>query len=118
MLPIPDGLAATFDIRPDGSTLVGELRVVMPSHDNTLLDIARHFDVGYHEITGANPGINIWPPGLGARVVVPTQFVLPAKPWRGMVVNISQRRLFYFPAPEKGQSPQVITFPISIAREG
>lgn len=111
-------LAATYDIPADGSTVVGQVRVVVPSSDNTLLDIARHFDVGYHEITGANPGVDVWLPGHDAKVVVPARYILPPKPWKGIVINISQRRLFYFPAPAKGKPPTVLTYPISIAREG
>ncbi|HET8705115.1 MAG TPA: L,D-transpeptidase family protein [Pseudomonadales bacterium] len=111
-------VADSYDLPTDGSMLVGKIHIVIPTHENTLLDIARHYDVGYHEITWANPDINVWTPGENARVVVPTQFILPPKPWKGIIVNISQRRLFYFPATKKGEAAQVITFPISIAREG
>lgn len=110
--------AATFPVPTDGSTVVGELKVVHPSADNTLLDVARHFDVGYEEIVAANPEVSVWTPGEKARVVVPRQFILPPKPWQGIVINIPQRRLYYFPAPAKGQPGEVITYPISIAREG
>ena len=64
--------ASTFPLPDDGSTIVGEIRVVTPTPDNTLLDIARHFDVGYDEITNANPGMSVWTPGQGAQVVVLT----------------------------------------------
>ncbi|AXK38701.1 L,D-transpeptidase family protein [Crenobacter cavernae] len=108
--------AATFALPTDESTVVGEVRIVSPTPDNSLLDIARRFDVGYEEIVSANPGVSVW---LAAgRVVVPTQFILPAKPWNGIVVNIPQRRLYYFPPAAKGQPRQVITYPVSIAREG
>ena len=110
--------AATFDLPQDGSTVVGSFRVVLPSSDNTLLDIARHFNVGHHEITWANPGVSVWLPGSSVKVVVPTQFILPAKPWEGVVLNIPQRRLFYFPKPKQGETAKVITYPVSIAREG
>ncbi|HNM26952.1 MAG TPA: L,D-transpeptidase family protein, partial [Saprospiraceae bacterium] len=86
--------------------------------DNTLLDIARHFDVGYEEMVAANPGASVWTPGASARVVVPTRYLLPPKPWRGIVVNVSQRRLFYFPPVRKGQRAEVVTYPVGIAREG
>ncbi|CBL47367.1 conserved hypothetical protein [gamma proteobacterium HdN1] len=109
--------AETFDLPTDGSTIVGKLRVVIPTQDNTLLDIARQTDVGYHEITLANPGIDVWVPEKNAKVVVPALYVLPPKPWVGIVLNISQRRLFYFPAPAKGKAAKVVTFPVSIARE-
>ena len=110
--------AATFNLPQDGSTVVGSLRVVLPSPDNTLVDIARHFNVGHHEITWANPEVNVWVPGSGVKVVVPTQFILPPKPWEGVILNIPQRRLFYFPKPRKGETAKVITYPVSIAREG
>jgi L,D-transpeptidase ErfK/SrfK len=108
--------AATFELPTDGSTVVGKVVIVSPSSGNSLLDIARHFDVGYEEIVAANPSVSVW---LGAkRVVVPSQFILPPKPWKGVVVNIPQRRLYYFPPAAKGQPQQVITYPTSIAREG
>ena len=110
--------AATFVLPSDGSTVVGELRVVLPSSDNTLLDIARHFDLGYEEIVAANPGVSVWTPGAGTKVVVPGRFILPRKPWRGIVINIPQRRFYYFPTPRQGEPRQVITYPVSIAREG
>ncbi|MDN0073450.1 L,D-transpeptidase family protein [Crenobacter sp. SG2303] len=108
--------ATTFNLPTDGSTVVGKVVVVSPTPDNTLLDIARHFDVGYEEMASANPHASMW---LGAKhVVVPSQFILPPKPWKGVVVNIPQRRLYYFPPEVKGQPKQVITYPVSIAREG
>ena len=87
-------VSSTFDLPQDDSTVVGSIRVLLPSRENTLVDIARNFDLGYHEITWANPGVDIWLPGEGVEVVVPTQFILPPKPWRGIVINIPQRRMF------------------------
>jgi len=110
--------AATFPLPGDGSTVVGQLRVVAPSGDNTLLDIARHFDVGVDEMAWANPGVSLWTPRDAGRVVVPGAFVLPPGPWQGIVINIPQRRLYFFPAAGRGQARRVITYPVSIAREG
>lgn len=118
VLLVSPAQAETFDLPTDGSTIVGTPRIVIPTQENTLPDIARQLDVGYHEITWANPGVDVWLPEKGVKVIVPTQYILPAKPWTGIVLNISQRRLFYFPAPAKGQPAKVITFPVSIAREG
>ena len=110
--------AELFEIPSDGSTVVGRLRAITPRADNTLLDIARRFDLGHHEITWANPRIDVWTPEPNSRVIIPTQYILPPKPWRGIVVNISQRRLFYFLPVKKNQPARVLTFPISIARPG
>jgi L,D-transpeptidase ErfK/SrfK len=83
-----------------------------------LLDIARHYDLGFEEITVANPGVSIWLPGEGTRIVVPTEFILPPPPWKGIVVNIPQRRLYYFPRPKPKERATVVTFPIGTARPG
>jgi L,D-transpeptidase ErfK/SrfK len=110
--------SATFFLPTDGSNIVGQLQVVTADSRNTLLDIARHYDLGFEEITVANPGVSIWLPGEGTRIVVPTEFILPPPPWKGIVVNIPQRRLYYFPRPKTRQQATVITFPIGIARPG
>lgn len=109
--------AAVFDVPQGTDSIVGEIRVVQSAGDNTLLDIARHFDVGYDEITLANPDVDVWLPKPDQRIVVPTQFILPPKPWTGVIINIPQRRLFYFPTPQKGETAKVLTFPVGIARE-
>jgi L,D-transpeptidase ErfK/SrfK len=109
---------ATFLLPTDGSTVVGQLQVVTADSRNTLLDIARHFDLGHEEITLANPGVSIWLPGEGTPILVPTLFILPPPPWQGIVVNIPQRRLYYFPRPKAKDLATVVTFPIGTARPG
>lgn len=104
--------SAEFPLPPAGSNMVGQLQVVLARHQDTLLDIARHYDVGYNEIRAANPGVDPWLPGAGTRVLVPTEYVLPPKPWQGIIINIPARRLFYFPADQK----VVYTFPVGIFR--
>jgi L,D-transpeptidase ErfK/SrfK len=115
--PVP-GRSATFFLPTDGSNIVGQIQVVTADSRNTLLDIARHYDLGYEEITVANPGVSIWLPGEGTPVVVPTEFILPPRPWRGIVVNIPQRRLYYFPRHKPKERATVVTLPIGIARPG
>lgn len=110
--------SATFLLPADGSTIVGQLRVVAADSRSTLLDIARHHDLGFEEITLANPGVSIWLPGEGTPIVVPTEFILPPRPWVGVVVNIPQRRLYYFPRRKAKEPATVVTFPIGIARPG
>jgi len=115
--PVP-GRGATFPLPTDGSNIVGQLQVVTADSRNTLLDIARHFDLGFLEITVANPGVSTWLPGEGTPIVVPTEFILPPKPWQGIVLNIPQRRLYYFPRPKANEPATVVTFPIGTARPG
>lgn len=111
--------AAVFPMPPPGSNMIGTLRAVtIANPDATLLDIARHFDLGYAEITEANPMVSAWVPTVGTRVIIPTEFILPPGPHDGIVVNIPQRRLFYFTKKAHGTPAQVITFPVSISRAG
>ncbi|PKY12098.1 L,D-transpeptidase [Acidithiobacillus marinus] len=112
VLNVPTAMAAEFPLPPAGSNMVGQLRVVLARQQDTLLDIARHYDVGYNEIRAANPGVDPWLPGAGTRVLVPTEYILPPKPWQGIIINIPARRLYYFPAGQK----VVYTFPVGIFR--
>ncbi|MGH8293964.1 MAG: L,D-transpeptidase family protein [Steroidobacteraceae bacterium] len=98
--------------------VVGHLQIVEVRKDQTLSDIGRLFNVGFKEMTRANPGVDPWIPKPGTRVVVPTQYILPDAPRRGIVVNLAAMRLFYFPRHERGQPQVVITHPVGIGRRG
>lgn len=111
--------AAEFSMPPPGSNMIGALQAITIDNPNTtLLDIARHFNLGYHEITAANPTVSEWIPKVGTKVLIPTEFILPPEPYTGIVINIPQRRLFYFIPPSQNQPAVVITFPVSISRPG
>jgi L,D-transpeptidase ErfK/SrfK len=107
-----------FPLPPHGTDVVGQVQVTTARHEDTLLDIARRYDLGYEEIIAANPGVDTWLPGEGTRVVLPTQFVLPGGAREGLVLNLASMRLFYFPEPAPGEPAEVITHPIGIGREG
>jgi len=113
--PFTPASAAEF-LLPEDGTIVGDVRVLTVESDATLYDIARHYDLGFEEITRSNPDVNMWVPGRGRRIIVPTEFILPPRPWTGIVINLSARRLYYFPKPPRGQRGTVVTFPIGIGR--
>ena len=117
-LLIPTANATTFDLIDETTRVVGHNLVVFSRTEDTLLDIARRFDIGYSEIVSANPGVDVWLPGTGQRVLVPNQFILPDAPQQGIVINLAEMRLYYYPKPEADQPRQVITHPIGIGREG
>lgn len=98
--------------------VVGTLQVTKVEGEDTLSDIARRFNVGYEEMVRANPGVDVWVPGVGREVVVPTQYVLPKAPREGLVINLAQLRAYYFPAVKEGETPVVITHPIGIGKVG
>jgi L,D-transpeptidase ErfK/SrfK len=107
-----------FELTPEGGDIVGYVQKTAVGKDDTLPDIARRFDVGYEELLLANPGVDPWLPGVGREVVLPTQFVLPAAPHEGVVVNVAAMRIFYYPPHKKGEPQIVYTHPIGIGRVG
>ena len=108
--------AATYVLPPTGVHLIGETRVAYAAYEDTLMDIARHYSLGYDEILQANPGVDRWIPGDGTPVVLPTRFILPDVARTGIVLNLPEKRLYYFPKPPRDGKPQVITYPIGIGR--
>src|SRR6266702_8738801 len=101
-----------------GNDIVGYVQKTIVGKDDTLPDIARRFDVGYEEMLTANPGVDPWLPGVGREVVVPTQFILPAAPHEGVVVNVAAMRIFYYPPHKQGEPQIVFTHPIGIGKVG
>ena len=96
-------------------SVVGRLATVPVREGDTLLDIARHFGLGYQSIVDANPGVDVWIPHEGESVVLPLQLILPEAPRKGVVINLAAMRLFYF---TEGKKPALSTWPIGIGREG
>jgi L,D-transpeptidase ErfK/SrfK len=116
--PLPTPTATHKAEIQEGSDIVGYVQRTVVGKEDTLPDIARRFDVGYEEMVTANPGVDPWLPGAGKEVVVPTQFVLPAAPREGVVVNVAAMRIFYYPPHKKGEPQIVYTHPIGIGRVG
>ncbi len=83
----------------EGEDVVGELVTDTLRREDTLIDMARMHNIGHFEMVHANPGMDPWLPDPGAEVIVPQLHVLPDGPRVGIVVNLSERRLYYF-APE------------------
>jgi L,D-transpeptidase ErfK/SrfK len=106
----------TYVLPPEGDDLIGEIRYTVARHEDTLLDIARAFDIGQDAIVLANPGVDRWLPKQGTKVLIPSQFVLPDAPRNGLVLNVSEMRLYYYPPKSRDSPGEVWTFPVSIGR--
>ena len=109
--------AEIFQLPSAGTDIVGKIRSVDARYEDTLLDIARRYDLGYNEIIAANSGVDPWLPGEDTPLLLPTQFILPEGPREGIVLNVAAMRLFYFPKPRKDETAIVITFPVGIGRQ-
>ncbi len=111
-----DAAATSYPLPPSDINIVGQIEVVQTQHDDTLADIAREHGLGHDEIVLANPGIDRWLPGDGTHLVLPKRHILPDAPREGIVINIPEMRLYFYPKTKPGERPAVITHPVSIGR--
>ena len=80
----------------------------------TLLDIARHYGLGYNEAELFYPKLDPWLPPISKTILMPTQWVLPPTRFEELVINVAELRLYYF---DKSHGT-VQTYPIGIGDEG
>src|SRR5512134_3707167 len=95
-----------------GDDVIGRLAIVQLKTGDTLPDIGRHFSLGINAIRAANPGVDVWVPEAGERVILPLSFILPDAPRKGIVVNLATMRLFQYKG--DGTSLLVTTYPIGV----
>lgn len=108
--------AAQYPLVDANALMFGDVETITAHQEDTLPDLARRYGLGYEEILRANPGVDTWLPGEGTTIVIPGQRLLPPGPREGIVINLPEHRLYYFPPAKKGETPQVITFPVSIGK--
>ena len=108
--------AAVYDLPADDQDVIGSVSSVTAKYEDTLVDIARRNGLGYLEIIQANPDVNPWLPGEGKEIILPNKFILPPGPRKGLVLNLAEYRMYYYPEASLGETPKVHTFPMSIGR--
>ena len=119
MLCLPGVAVATRFVLPGlEGDMIGEMRSATVAEGQTLLDIARDNDLGYQEIVRANPELDPWLPPVGAKVVLPTRYILPSATRTGIVVNLAEMRLYYFVPAKNSAGIRVFTYPLGIGQEG
>lgn len=105
--------ALTFSLPKDGSNIVGNLMVIMVEPGENLQQIARRYDIGYEEIVRANPKVNPHQPKPWSKIIIPSAFILPDAPKKGIVINLPEMRLYYY----SPHTHTVKTFPIGVGRQ-
>lgn len=109
-------LAVSYPLPPEGSRLVGSPLVITVPHDNKqpLEAFAAQYGQGLSNMLEANPGADPFLPKGGSQLVVPQQLILPPTVREGIVVNVAEMRLYYYPP----GSNSVEVFPIGIGEAG
>jgi L,D-transpeptidase ErfK/SrfK len=96
-------------------TVIGAIREYVLKDKDTLLEVARRFDLGYLEMILVHSEMDPWLPPAGKKIIVPTTWILPYTPSGGIVINVPELRLYFF----LDKIQMVRTYPIGIGvREG
>ena len=107
--------ANTWPLPPPGSKVVGENRFhVVENNGGSLEAIAKKYNVGFLALLQANPGVDPYVPRAGSVLTIPLQTILPDAPREGIVINLAELRLYYYP-PGKNE---VTVYPIGIGQLG
>ncbi|MCE9984872.1 L,D-transpeptidase [Leclercia adecarboxylata] len=116
LLVSQSALAVSYSLPPEGSRLVGSPRMITVPADNRLpLEaFAAQYGQGLSNMLEANPGADPFLPKSGSQLVVPQQIILPPTVREGIVVNVAEMRLYYYP--KDGNTVEI--FPIGIGEAG
>ncbi|HHG9496572.1 TPA: L,D-transpeptidase [Citrobacter farmeri] len=109
-------LAVSYPLPPEGSRLVGNpLTITVPDKNTQPLEaFAAQYGQGLSNMLEANPDVDVFLPKSGSTLIVPQQIILPATVRQGIVVNVAEMRLYYYP----NGSNTVEIFPIGIGQAG
>jgi L,D-transpeptidase ErfK/SrfK len=113
---VQPALATEYPMATASVAVVGEDTTVVTVYEDTLYDLARKFSLGSEELIRVNPGVDPWLPGAGKTLTVPGRHILPPGPREGIVVNLPEHRLYYYPKPNHDGTRMVITYPVSIGK--
>ncbi|MFI4895962.1 MAG: L,D-transpeptidase family protein [Steroidobacterales bacterium] len=108
--------ATTYLLASPTDAVVGADQTAITVYEDTLYDLARAYSLGSEELIRVNPSVDPWLPGAGKLITIPGRHILPTGPREGIVVNLPEHRLYYYPKPARGKPQQVITYPVSIGK--
>ncbi len=106
--------AVNYTLPPAGNTLIGYVQTTEAVATDTPVGLAQRYNIGLNAIVNANPGTTELRIVNSNYVKIPTEFLLPNMPHRGIVINLAEMRMYYYP---EGHG-NVMTFPIGIGKIG
>lgn len=107
--------AVDYPLPPPGSRLIGQKQIyTVPNDGKDLEYIAEKFKTGVLLMLEANNTVDPFLPKPGSELVIPSQMLLPDTPREGIVVNLAELRLYYYPPGEN----RVEVYPLGIGQQG
>jgi len=103
--------SSTFFLYESSNQVYGETLEIEAMYEDTLVDLARTYNLGFNQIIQANPTVDKWLPGEGTLVKIPSAYILPNNYLNdGITINLSEFRGYLI------QNSKLITFPVGIGR--
>ncbi len=105
-----------FDIE-NNSTVVGDLKSIKVSRDETVADLAIRYKTGFQDLLIANPNSHHWSPKTNSKYLIPSMYILPQESYNGIILNLAELRLyFYIRGSDLYENTKVLTYPVGIGR--
>lgn len=107
--------ANSYTLPAADNNLIGKIDYTTSGPNETLVSIGQKYNVGVNAMLSANPGFSETTPlPPETRIKIPSRFLLPPGPRKGIVINLPEMRMYYYPK----ESDEVMTFPIGIGKVG
>ena len=107
--------AANYTVPAANQSVIGHVKMTSVGPTDTIITLAQNNNIGYNALESANPQLNLRQPlPVGAPVIIPVKHLLPTETRQGIVVNLPEMRMYYFPT----GSHEVFTYPIGIGKLG
>jgi L,D-transpeptidase ErfK/SrfK len=95
------------------TTLIGQVYRHTVQRGETLLDIARKYDLAITALQAVYPNLDPWLLEEGSSMQIPALWILPAAKGEGILINVPELRLYYFIA----KYGAVYTFPVTVGEK-
>lgn len=114
MFFISASYAAEYTLPNENSRLIGKLQYHTVEKGDYFQKVAEQYDVGFLALMAANPNVDPFLPAIGQQLIIPSEMILPYGKREGIIINLPELRLYYFPPGEN----RVHVFPVGIGRQG
>jgi L,D-transpeptidase ErfK/SrfK/L,D-transpeptidase YbiS len=108
------GFASVYNLPEENSRIIGEPLSHKVIKGDYFQDLAEKYNVGFLAMLAANPGVDPFLPTNDTNIVIPKQMLLPFGKREGIVINLAELRLYYYPEGEN----LVYVFPVGVGRQG